>query len=1129
MIRSHKTHLILPYIVFFVLSVTILAGCGTSTIQPTRTPPVPTTTPSVSPSSTLPPTRTAAPTATPVPTNTPLPSPTLVRPEFYSNSPISVQAEWEGSQGKPVFQWSPDGSKLIFNTEDGFTMLDTETLQPVWIGPSGKSVAFSADGNHVAIATGQAIELYDAAGGDPEAKLDGATCTETEWVGFRQDGRALVVAQVNRETAEAEFSWLEIDTGICSEPFATVLGAPNFEIQYFSVSRDGDYAIAVVENQVFVWSLITGIEILQKPGQAAAFGSGGYYLAVQDKDTVTIFVTSSGELLQTFEIPDSRAFDVGGDWSMFAVSTPDGPNQKAYFYDSGTGDLLRILRDLPAETEMLSFSPDNRWLLVIARDVTKNQPSRYFLLGLYSGLPTASTTETGELNITRPFTTPAPLFPILYPPLNGHSEFPTPIAKPTGEVEDYRLKDWNEERGIDLIQPLVEFAAANYHLGPAASVYSFMWPQDAIRIAAQEYLMRFPNSSHQEAVQWRLASSNIILNRHDSDAWILAQIERGLNVGSIDPSDMRINAYLAPFGFSLLNSLSPALTPESFEWFGCDGAVNPVLAPGLFDDTGTTRIIAIGSLWGGNGIIAALHQDTNGQYQIIPIHSRLNFNVSYCQSVLVEDLTGDGRPEVWIDDYWHSGSMDSKDSFIYQWRDGEFVEISGKKISGFDFPYEIKLLGSPGQAKTIEFTRRGPYTSSGPTILQWDGEQFVEGLSGIPITFDPNGRVDPYFIDGAIRQGDYQRVSRQLRSLLSDPEQKGSLHPNDTVILTFGLAISEALLFKPAEARAVLEELLQSNPTGVEFDYASAVQEFLDVYQTETDLWQACLVMQDVPLPCPLSVVFRELVERSVAQTESDLLKNLEEYGIEFVHTSSFLWNDDKKLDWLLIPEEPEGNRYGPTSVLLLSKDNGYATHSLPLYGNRSEKLVEFKKVQLAGSSDISFFYLYDKELRIFQVPSDSIDGRIETKTYDFSVSEYQEFIGEDSYELILWYDVGRYQPPEFVYWDTETSQFLTYDYAEYLVLVKNQPEEAVRVISAELERIEALPDEDNSSYVKYSESPRLKYLLGLSYELLGDEASAKDVYFDLWRTPTAEIFYGDNPEQPYAIMAQEKLEKIQP
>lgn len=1126
MIRSHKTHLILPYIVFFVLSVTILAGCGTSTIQPTRTPPVPTTTPSVSPSATLPPTRTAAPTATPAPTNTPLPSPTLVRPEFYSNSPISVQAEWEGNQGKPVFQWSPDGSKLIFNTEDGFTMLDTETMQPVWNGPSGKSVAFSADGNHVAIATGQAIELYDAASGDLEAKLDGATCTETEWVDFRQDGRALVVARVNRETAEAEFSWLAIDTGICSEPFATVPGTPNLEIQYFSVSRDGDYAIAVVENQVFVWSLITGIEILQKPGQAAAFGSGGYYLAVQDKDTATIFVTSSGELLQTFEIPDSRAFDVGGDWSMFAVSTPDGPNQKAYFYDSGTGDLLRILRDLPAETEMLSFSPDNRWLLVIARDVTKNQPSRYFLLGLYSGLPTARINETGEPEIIRPVTTPAPLFPILYPPINGHPEFPTPIATPAGESQDYRLKEWNEDLAIDLMRPLVEFATANYHLGFAASVHSFMWPQDAIRIAAQEYMMRFPNSPYREAVQWRLASSNIILNRHDSDAWILSQIERGLDDGSIDPSDMRINAYLAPFGFSLHNSLSPALTPASFEWFGCDGAVNPVLAPGLSDDTGTTRIIAIGSLWGGNGIIAALHQDTNGQYQIIPIHSRLNFNVSYCQSVLVEDLTGDGRPEVWIDDYWHSGSMDSKDSFIYQWRDGKFVEISGERISGFDFPYEIKLLGSPGQAKTIEFTRRGPYTGSGPTILHWDGEKFAEGVSDTPIKFDFDGRVDPYFVNGALEQGAYQKISRQLHGILDDPEQKSINHPNDTVVLRFGLAISEALQFKPAEARAVLEGLLQSKSTGIEFDYVNAVQEFLEVYQTDADLWQACLLVQDKPfLPCPQTAVFRELVKRVAEQSENDLPKALEEYGIRFAFTTSFHGNDDEKPDWFLLPKFPERDGHTAIAFTLLSNGNGYNFYSLPLYGDTQETPVEFKTIQLPGNSSTYFLFQLGDEFKIFHATSGSNDDNLQTKVYALSVSTYQEIIDEDSYDLVVWHNVDHYRPPELFHWDVNSGQFQTFDYAEYLVFTKEQPDEAVRVIIDALNELYNMPED---SYIKFSERPRLQYLLGLSYELMGDEASAKDVYFDLWRTPTAGIFYGDNPEQPYAIMAREKLEHIQ-
>jgi len=49
---------------------------------------------------------------------------------------------------------------------------------------------------------------------------------------------------------------------------------------------------------------------------------------------------------------------------------------------------------------------------------------------------------------------------------------------------------------------------------------------------------------------------------------------------------------------------------------------------------------------------------------------------------------------------------------------------------------------------------------------------------------------------------------------------------------------------------------------------------------------------------------------------------------------------------------------------------------------------------------------------------------------------------------------------------------------------------------------------------------PRLMYLLGLAYELSGDELNAVKTYWQLWHD------YLDNP---YTLMARRKLEPIAP
>jgi len=47
---------------------------------------------------------------------------------------------------------------------------------------------------------------------------------------------------------------------------------------------------------------------------------------------------------------------------------------------------------------------------------------------------------------------------------------------------------------------------------------------------------------------------------------------------------------------------------------------------------------------------------------------------------------------------------------------------------------------------------------------------------------------------------------------------------------------------------------------------------------------------------------------------------------------------------------------------------------------------------------------------------------------------------------------------------------------------------------------------------------------------LSGDAENAARVYYNLWKShpvPTYEPYYLGHPDQPYAIMAREKLEKV--
>jgi hypothetical protein len=62
---------------------------------------------------------------------------------------------------------------------------------------------------------------------------------------------------------------------------------------------------------------------------------------------------------------------------------------------------------------------------------------------------------------------------------------------------------------------------------------------------------------------------------------------------------------------------------------------------------------------------------------------------------------------------------------------------------------------------------------------------------------------------------------------------------------------------------------------------------------------------------------------------------------------------------------------------------------------------------------------------------------------------------------------------------------------------------------------------QDDMAYISTPRiRPYLQYLLGLAYELSGDEANAVHTYWQVWH---------DYPNNPYALMARHKLEPIEP
>ena len=140
-----------------------------------------------------------------------------------------------------------------------------------------------------------------------------------------------------------------------------------------------------------------------------------------------------------------------------------------------------------------------------------------------------------------------------------------------------------------------------------------------------------------------------------------------------------------------------------------------------------------------------------------------------------------------------------------------------------------------------------------------------------------------------------------------------------------------------------------------------------------------------------------------------------------------------------------------------------------------------------------------------------------------YSFDEYIDYTGEWIEETILWWSV--YQ------WNETTMTFEKVDYPFDLLFHHNNPEEAISYLQLALDIIapyearmiaieKATPDGEQFYDGLSSVKIPLLYLLGLSYELTGDEDNAVKTYYQVWR---------EHPDSAYALMAKAKLELIKP
>lgn len=743
---------------------------------------------------------------------------------------------------------------------------------------------------------------------------------------------------------------------------------------------------------------------------------------------------------------------------------------------------------------------------------------------------------TPSTNPPGPSKTPTVVFSFIGQFDNLQKNTPTPIATPEEPNSEFILKEWSEVDSLNLLKTMHAYSAANHAIMPSPK-YDFYLTQQSVRLAAQEFLARFADSVYEKDVRWRLAFANTLLSDSSSDEWIVNQIEKGLNDGSILMSNL--DQALVPYGFQIETLVAD---PTAYP-FLCGGKVSPISVLGLFDAR-NVQIWEIHAIDEGTGLVIAVIKELGGYIKVVPIHSgEVRWGDGVCQTVKLQDLTGDDVPEIIIAEGYASGSMQADEVTIYQRKNDGFVRIFTTRI--FDLPYIVTFSEKSDIQKSIRI-QYDLDTYRFSDVWLWDTEQFRYSSTQIVFPIKPE---EIYFnvLHAAMETGQYSDLETQLKQMEYPVDLVGQKGPALKDYLTFELAMSQALLFKYKEAQATLESIVDTSAHPELSVMTDAARRFLDVYHSEYDLYRGCQAVQSFyqgfPVEatsenksqsnpanpeslldfldlCDPQIMLFELLNTISFRSSDDIAEKVNDYGVELLFRQTMDINEDGVLDWLLIPD------YRVDDDLFLwiftSQNGNYQVDSIPFF-NPDETLsaVHIELVHLPKDERLSLLFAVNDSLKLARW--EFVDGKINFKTIpmDYFINEYQVHQDDTSFSVEmksnLKYSFGLNSYRQILEWDSEKEQFSAQDYYEKMILTSDQRQTVIPELSNTINQliIRSKNEEDLGWAIS-----RMQYLLGLAYELSGDREKAAQTYYDLWQA---------YPDLPYAVMAREKLQPIYP
>lgn len=712
-----------------------------------------------------------------------------------------------------------------------------------------------------------------------------------------------------------------------------------------------------------------------------------------------------------------------------------------------------------------------------------------------------------------------------------------PTFLPTTESQPaaYQLKEWTEQDALDLVsemQTRIDPIDWDSDIGYASEIERFQYSHRPLEIAAYEAILRFPTSSQMEKVAWQrvLATTLLGITKNNPSQQIEAMLEAGLNQGIYH---LEARAQFDDFTILLVAEVENLLG---------DGRTIPVYK------------IQTNVSGGNDGLYFALDVLESQSFDVIPIVDLWNEgNAFWKDTPVFADHTGDGIPEAALSIRFQSGTMCATTVLVLQWQGTQFANLAkqpdGQGINLLLCWDEWQFL--PAEANGVQPIQLNLFHFLSDRAATWMEQVYVWDQSHYVLrdtTILPISGEDPLeWIDYNVAIGEWETAVQAIDDLLAQwgTNPPPTVYPSYPDFLRFQQGWLYAVNSQVGNGRAALQQLIEAPVNPITPTLSLAAQAFLNEYQTDSDVYQACVAAQQLMLdtleapsdysanyleawgytnpydfPCDLSDAWSALIAETIQMSLDEAATFLEEQGVQLVDKWYRDLDQDGQAELLFIVEKPDLYRTTTRKTwAVFETESGLQYVPLDFAFTPSTRW----EISLPPGSTNPIHFVQDEEtlyLIQFRVQENEIIAHqyFLPELY-FNVNRF--IVTHENNELLLMVD---FLPSVISFgqltwrWNPEVADFeiIGTDVPYFLGTSRYDLVEWAKVMLFEEQRFEETAVMLAYYTANYEvELPETYYLLALAYELSGQEQQAVETYWQLWR---------DFPDDSFAIMARRKL-----